>query len=495
MSTTYQLPANIATIRALIAEDKALVDRHIESMSGYRNVLIRRWEKIEDEHRHACIEYLKRWGSANSKQATITLSEDEIGKNALAQLSEDPKASLYPRPGVWFIGPVEEQRRQDGDGVDIVQTLFRGSTGEYLTQMVSQNCEFEVTRKLYLNSTTRPQIPDTRPAGTSYKISEIMVDDQTGAFTGWLDTIVRKYRDLGPYTETSDAFEVITVREQDGLTDAVTPDPPTPNAASPASGTIITQDQELHDDCSKRVRSKTMTPQEVDDYIKQKTIEYFQTVDVLEEKNQDAALTEQSSQTEGTIKTTESQKTRVAGKFDCKTTTRTATKREWSYTFTSRYGTVYVWIGRNVTEAEKTTAFTTASLTDATDNDGTRWEWNDFGKIDYFIIKRPYFDSETFTDTMWEGLGEDVLFKPTVPLKDSSGRRYYVYMLRTSSYLKAYRYRTGTSIGGDGVTYGAVTSGYTVTGSYGAHTTGIYKRGPGRWMAVRVELNDSDFWP
>jgi hypothetical protein len=167
--------------------------------------------------------------------------------------------------------------------------------------------------------------------------------------------------------------------------------------------------------------------------------------------------------------------------------TRTAVALNWSFNFATRYGTVYVWMGRNATATDFAAAESAALLGATTDNSVTKQKSAQFkDRFDYEIVKRPFLDTSTYQDTGWEGFGEEKFDNV-----DVQGRAYRVVKVRTSNRSKASGYAQGTwaSTG----SYGQTSANYALTGQYGGATRGYWYLGLGRWVGVRVELLKTDF--
>ena len=170
-------------------------------------------------------------------------------------------------------------------------------------------------------------------------------------------------------------------------------------------------------------------------------------------------------------------------------TTRTAVKQDTGWiSYTNDTGTAYVRTFQNCTLAEVNAI--KAGLVTGYRNILYPPRLNEFDLYDGEAIRVPV--RVEIDDSTWEGYGEESLAGNTTPLRDHRGRRFFVRIVRTNSAAKALRYAQGAGAS-DGYTYGDTTADYSITGSYGGHQTGRWNINNGKWLGVRVELNNEDF--
>lgn len=259
--------------------------------------------------------------------------------------------------------------------------------------------------------------------------------------------------------------------------------------SSQTAGTIVTKrtrkarakDRHDHD-------TETRTATEQLNFQRTKRMEGDQTTTVDESKNIATEPTLPTTFSAGSIVTLRKRLNDFL-LWDKEETTETAVKQDSGWVQVKEGANVgYIRIFKNCTSAEldDIRADHTASYSVT-----VYPSINRFGKYDGRAVKEPI--TGVVDDSTWEGYGEESLLNGTNPLVDPRNRRYFVRILRTNSYAKALRYRMGTSTVGDGVTYGSVTAGYSVTGAYGGYRTGVEHLGMGRWIATRVELNKTDY--
>jgi hypothetical protein len=166
------------------------------------------------------------------------------------------------------------------------------------------------------------------------------------------------------------------------------------------------------------------------------------------------------------------------------TTTATAQKLGASLTYLSADGTKALYAGDNLTWAEVQAIL--LGLNGYYQNDVSLDISKEFvGRYSLSVHSRSVGTGITTTD--WEGFGE---YFQTVYTPRSKQVNYCVY--RTTVESRAQEYARGTLGNNDAHPHGNTTSGCTIIGGYGNYQTGIYYRGNGRWLAVRVEAVSSE---
>jgi hypothetical protein len=155
-----------------------------------------------------------------------------------------------------------------------------------------------------------------------------------------------------------------------------------------SAGTIVTVESVKNDFAKYDVKTNTRTAVAVTNAEQSKSMaaDETQTRDV--NRNQTAGATLPTTFTAGTIAEVIN-RLNDYGRYDTDSRASVAVYIHQEYNWTDRYGTAYVYWGRNATTAEYASILSTAAL-DATTNNSISKTTNRFGLIDYLITKQPY---------------------------------------------------------------------------------------------------------
>jgi hypothetical protein len=225
------------------------------------------------------------------------------------------------------------------------------------------------------------------------------------------------------------------------------------------------------------------------------TDDYFENQIGQTDEAQAAADTSlNADQTLGTIISTTVRKTST-GKFKNRKVTRTCKQRYWYYTFKSRNGNVYVWIGRHFTPEQYAQAGDNGLgadfpafnylLLSTTYNTHLDFTYDDYGRVNFTL--RVADDDGDDSRSNWEGRGED--WYPLI--RDRKGRTFNVAVYRCTNDTDALAYSNGTGV--TGTMHGTINSPtYVKLDSVGGWTTGKKTLTHHRYIAVRCEMLATD---
>ena len=229
------------------------------------------------------------------------------------------------------------------------------------------------SRVTHTQAETKPELP-TFEAGKIVRVEAMPTE--AGRWQTREEELVAKNQQGKSYRKSAAADTNITLDTQ--AEDEVTP-------TTPAQGKIITVRNTPTEFDLVRVEVEEIT-------VKNQMTEYGEDRDDhnthVEYNTEKAVAPAEPTMEEGVVRRTEVMPTE-SGKYRTTETEITAKKQQWAQSWLDRYGTSYLWAGRNVTAAELAAVLTAAVLTTATNND-LRLDKNQFGLFDYTLTKTPF---------------------------------------------------------------------------------------------------------
>lgn len=458
--------SNLTALQAasIVREDNAQFLRRQDFPNNSGSILTRFWPEIARTDLDACMAYLSTAASVVNPQTRPTLTTHVGTWN---------RGYLY-----YDYGKADPTLSSASDKLNLYQVLvLAGSTLDWT--LIEDSCRFKVYLRVFYSLTAPAAVTGHTVAGIRYE-QDVRFDPNTGTYQVTERRIERQEQTATYVAEASPAGTV-TAKLELGR-------PDDPDALASTTGSVKTRTLEIEDDCSRNVRTLTETP--ADQGGTGSEADFYRTVARLTQTEGTALAA--ASYSLGTVKRRSSQPTK-AGNFQTLEETETPTSREWTFNFASNLGTITIYMGRNVTDAEYAATVATAALTSATRNSQDK-RFTPAGRIDYEIIKSPV-DGGANSDTDYDTIGE-FLF----PMYSADGaREYCVAVLYTTNKTIAQAYAQGIEAT---KTYGEIAdvNGATVSGAKtswsssvvvtnaGAWSTGAWRnRNTGRWTAVRVQ--------
>jgi hypothetical protein len=300
------------SIKALVAENKWQVLRDSEN-SGYGvDVLVRYLPGIMRSDFPATIAYLKALGTITNPKTT----------------PEGPWTGTYNIGRIWYEKAQDGVPGKSAEGTyTVYMTLWKGGSSE--ADIVTENgCRYAISQTWYFHYATLVALPASS-SGITYSRTSPVKNDETGAWTYAIETRQRLYQNVSQYTSERDNYEFrertqhVGVYNGDVKDDGIT-DIGLPSLATQTAGSIVEIQRSKNEDCTQDI-----------DVIKRTAIERSSAdasgeVSLSEERtttlnrNQAAAESIPTSQTDGQIKLVKVHKNEFA-KYDNEITIRTAT--------------------------------------------------------------------------------------------------------------------------------------------------------------------------
>lgn len=233
--------------------------------------------------------------------------------------------------GVWYRGPLERKRlAADHTGGPerwhIIQTLFKGAGDTESFFTAEDGCQYQITRKFYVDQVTIPTIP-AKSSGVE-TANHFQLDPEKGFYNGYQEIKSRLYQQVPQFYTMQDAFEKaqrtkhLGVRTGDKDESGAAISPAIPDPTAQAAGVLVQVDRSKNTDCTQdiNVETKTAIAQASAGAVDRK--DFFETLATVEARNAAAAPTP-PAQANGVIVTTQDTLNPFS-KHDTKIETRTA---------------------------------------------------------------------------------------------------------------------------------------------------------------------------
>jgi len=234
----------IARIREILAEAKAIQDVSVNKDGTNPNVINRYWDEINREDLDALIDYLEDYTSAANAAVSGTIANPMQG-------------TQWRRTGTWRGGAIylKEVDRDGGRGkvLRLYQELFYGET-TVGTVVIENGCRYlvEIT-ETFFGKTTLPTVP-TSISGVNYQIQAFKVDEKRGTYSGYIEKRTRVVQDVPEYDSALSAAQTGKTTEKLGTNDS------TLLPIVQETGKIKHRAITKNDDCSFDIKKEEIAP-------------------------------------------------------------------------------------------------------------------------------------------------------------------------------------------------------------------------------------------